>query len=381
MEPRAWLECSAKALIDNFRILHREAGKVPLVPMIKADAYGHGAAWAARTLLREKALDSFGVATLKEGEEVRAFMGAKGRKTEILVFSGALPWSEEKGRFCQKHALTPVLGTWQDWERFRDGGWARRLSYELKFNTGMNRLGIGIPSGADPRWSRLKQDLRALPEGQKPRGILSHLAAAENPKDPRTCEQVARFRWLVQELSTVAGGATFHVANSSAIWNFRELGLPGWSQRARPGISLYGIPPWAGAKARGLRPVMRMQARVLEVRTLAGGEGIGYGFTYSVPVESKGQKVAILGLGYADGLPRRLSNRGFVTLGRRREPFLGIISMDLSAVACSGRVQSGQAAQWLGPGVDLWELARLAESVPYELLTSVGARVERIYGA
>jgi alanine racemase len=70
-----------------------------------------------------------------------------------------------------------------------------------------------------------------------------------------------------------------------------------------------------------------------------------------------------------------------VTLGRRREPFLGIISMDLSAVACSAKVQPGQAAQWLGPGVDLWELARLAESVPYELLTSVGARVERIYGA
>lgn len=381
METRAWLECSAEALIKNFRILHKAADQVPLVPMIKADAYGHGAVWAARTLLSEKALDAFGVATLQEGEEVRTALGAKGRKKAILVFSGALPWSEEKGHFCKKHALTPVLGTWQDWERFRDGGWVRRLSYELEFNTGMNRLGLGLPLGADPRWSRLKQDLRSLPDRHKPRGIFSHLAASESPMDPRTREQVDRFRWLVQELSTVSGGATFHLANSGGIWNFRELGLQGWSQRARPGISLYGVPPWAGAKTRGLRPVMSLLTRVLEVRMLSGGEGIGYGFTYSVPTESKGQRVAILGLGYADGLPRRLSNRGFVTLGRRREPFLGIISMDLSAVACSAKVQPGQAAQWLGPGVDLWELARLAESVPYELLTSVGARVERIYGA
>ena len=114
MEPRAWLQCSAEALIANFRILHRAADQVPLVPMVKADAYGHGAAWAARTLLREKALDAFGVATLQEGEEVRKALGAEGRKKAILVFSGALPWSEEKGRFCKKHALTPVLGTWQD---------------------------------------------------------------------------------------------------------------------------------------------------------------------------------------------------------------------------------------------------------------------------
>ena len=110
--------------------------------MIKADAYGHGAAFAARTLSAERNLYGFGVATLDEGREVREALGAKGRRIRVMALSGAANWRDEKGQYCERFGITPTIVSDEDWSRFLRGRWPERLKYHLKFNTGMNRLGM-----------------------------------------------------------------------------------------------------------------------------------------------------------------------------------------------------------------------------------------------
>lgn len=374
---RVVAECRADVLRSNYLAIRDLNPGLSLIPMVKANAYGHGAAWAARVLADQPDLYGLGVATLAEGRDLRKALGVKGRKVPILVFSGAMPWTEERGRFCEAHHLTPVLASDDAWDAFHREGWTARLRYEIKFNTGMNRLGLSMD-----RLDRVRAQLQKLPADQKPQGVLSHLARAEEPENPRTREQVERFRKIRQTLDSVLPSSFFHLANSSAIWNFRKLGLHGWTDVVRPGISLYGVAPWAGAPARGVSPVLELRATVLQVRTVAPGEGIGYGFTHTVSKgrQAASERVAILGCGYADGLPRFLSNRGRAVLRSRDETFRGIISMDLSAVSCGADVVPGDTATLLGPGVDIWEQSKLAGTVPYELLTSLGTRVERIHG-
>ena len=357
--------CSAEVLSANYDAIQKLARGKWLLPMIKANAYGHGAAWAAAELYRKPDLYALGVATLAEGREVREAVGLRGRKTRVIVFSGALPWTEEKGRFCEEFDLVPVIASDEDWAAFYKGGWPSRLAYELKFNTGMNRLGISFD-----RLQQVRAQVAKLAADQRPSGVLTHLACAEDPKNERTLSQVQKFRQIRAELEAVVPNAQFHVANSSAIWNLSKLGLEELTDGVRPGISLYGVVPWAGAPARGVSPVMEIQARVLAIRNLQAGEGMGYGFSHIVSRAQGSDRVAIIGCGYADGLPRALSNQG---------RYRGVISMDLSAVACGGEIKAGDWVRVMGEGIDIWEQAQLAGTLPYELLTSVGARVQRVY--
>jgi alanine racemase len=158
LSDRALAHLDSRALIHNYKTIARLTPKHRLLPMLKANAYGHDAVWAARTLLTQPRLAGYGVATLEEGAELRSALGAKGRKLPLLVFSGASLWNEEKGRFCVKYALTPVLSLREDWKVFLKKGWAKKLDYQLKFNTGMNRLGLTMEDASeiigDWFWSR-----------------------------------------------------------------------------------------------------------------------------------------------------------------------------------------------------------------------------------
>ncbi len=342
-----------------------------ILPMVKAEAYGHGAEWVSRSLLHFPDLYGLGVATLEEGQELRKELGAKGARTKILIFSGALPWTDEKGYFCEKYHLTPVLASDEDWTFFYKKGWHRKISYELKFNTGMNRLGI--------RFSYAKQiaeNLKKEPHTSHPDGVLTHLALGDSPDAKLSLLQKSRFRTLRDIFLSFTSKPHFHFANSAAIWNSKKWDLDSLTDVVRPGIALYGIPPWEGAPARGIAPLLRLKASVIAIQTLKQGETVGYGATYKAKCD---QKIAILSAGYADGIHRTLSNQGQAWLGGRLCTILGVISMDLCAIECPAGTKRGDEAVLVGSELDLWSQAKKAGTIPYELLTSISRRVKRKY--
>jgi alanine racemase len=374
-------EVSATALVANARAVSDLVPGRALLPMVKADGYGHGASWVATQLAG--ALDhlyGFGVATLEEGMKLASEVPLLARRRiPVIVFSASSPWSREKGSFCVQHGLVPVLFTEEDFRKYIKEGWASRLPYELEFNTGMNRLGLPMES-----LQRVRNEISRLRPEERPRGIFSHLAVAEDPAHPLSRRQLERFLQLRRELAGASPASQFHLGNSAAIWNAREFALGESTDVVRPGLSLYGVAPWAGAPLRGLEPVLRLSAEVIQIHTLKAGESTGYGARFRVPGgDSKPVRVAILSCGYGDGIPRHLSGSesspkgGFAWLGGRAVRFLGVVSMDLSAVECGEDVRVGDRAEILGPQVDIWAQARAAQTIPYELLTSLAARVSR----
>jgi alanine racemase len=250
----------------------------------------------------------------------------------------------------------------------------------------MNRLGM-----SPGLLSRIVLDLRGQPATAHPDGILTHLSFGEKPNSRLSLQQKERFAAIRSELAGIFPSAHFHFGNSSAIWNRRHWDLDRLSDVVRPGISLYGIPPWPGAAAKGIEPVMRLQASVIAVRRLKRGECIGYGATPAIATTEKRKgsqesvTVAILAAGYADGLKRFLSHQGHAWISREDGSggapgrFIGIVSMDLCSVTCPPGTKVGDWAELIGPNVEPWTQAKTAGTIPYELLTSVSSRVQRIY--
>jgi alanine racemase len=375
---RVLVELDSHALINNYRMIQDLVPDQEILPMVKANAYGHGVQWVAQHLSSLSGLYGFGVATLDEGAELRQILvdlGPRSRKLPIIVFSDAAPWSEEKGDFCEFHALTPVIHSENDWVQFRRGGWADRLSYELQFNTGMNRMGLA-PSFV----STLIRDLKNVSAEHQPSGISSHLAMSEAPDSKLSQTQLQKFKWIREELSSFLPRTRFHLANSGGIWNHSHFQLKKLTDGVRPGLSLYGIPPWQNAPTRGILPVLTYKAQVVFVHRLKQGESIGYGGIYKVK-GSEPVYAAVLGAGYADGVHRSLSNQGHAWLGGKSTRFLGVVSMDLCAIQATEKTQVGEWAELMGPHVDPWAQAKSAATIPYEILTSISSRVKRIYDA
>ncbi len=361
----------ATALKNNYAVIRKQVPGQGVLPMIKANGYGHGAAWVARELLKEPDLIGFGVATLGEGARLREELGPRARRLSVVVFAAMSPFTEEKAQFCELHGLEPVLSTEDAWRAFHKGAWAERLKYHLEFETGMNRL--GIPFAQAPVIAR---EVGKRPIEHRPESVFTHLASAEIPDGADCRKQLERYDSIRQAFRPASPGTRLHFANSAAIWNSQTYGVDERSDWVRPGISLYGVAPWRDAPLRGLQPVMELRASVVRCFALQAGEGVGYGATFRVPRGEK-QSVAILAAGYADGVHRILSNQAGVWLNGRFERILGQISMDLMAVSASTQVKPGDEAVLLGPNVDIWALAKKAGTIPYELLTSVSSRVIR----
>lgn len=348
--------------------------------MVKADAYGHGAEWAARTLVADaatrKRLAGLGVATMDEAIALRESLGSRGARVRVIAFSGAGPWSDSVGEACARFGITPVIASREDWHRFSRSRWLGRIPYELKFNTGMNRLGINVSE-----LHSIRDALAGFADRSRlPSGILSHLAQGELPESRLSRQQIRQFREIVGALSGLTGGVTrFHLANSSGIWGLQQWGLHGLTSIVRPGLSLYGVPPHPKAAQRGLRPVMDFGGIVCMTRQVDRGEAVGYGAKY---VAASTRRIAVLGMGYADGVSRIWGAPGSearVILKGRRCIFAGTVSMDLTGVEAPSSVRAGDRATVFGGGIDPWKQAEAAGTIPYEILTSVGARVKRIY--
>lgn len=377
--------CSSQALKKNFRALAKRAGRLSLLPMVKAGAYGHGIEWVVKTLHKEpsffRKINGFGVATFSEAESVREVLGSQALE-RVVLFSGAMPWTRENQNRCVRSNITPVIGSLQDLEIFlRLKGDLCVPSYELKFNTGMNRLGIRCEA-----WSQVEalfhkaKKLRAVND---PQGVFSHLAAAEVPSHAVSRLQLKLFKNIIPIWKHAFPHAKLHLGNSAALWNSKAFELREHTDLVRPGLALYGIRPFPEAQASDIKQVMEVYAPIAQIAEVRAGECVGYGAHFQVPRHSRVRKIAILAAGYGDGVPRSLESHGHVRMGNQLATFAGRISMDLSTVLIpefmSRSVKLPSWVEIFGRKVDIWKQAEAAQTIPYELLTSLSARVERKY--
>ena len=350
---RAWVDIDLGALLRNGEAIARHAG-VPILPMVKADAYGLGVVPVVRTLAK---LDpfGFGVATVDEGRELRS----SGAWRPIIVFTPLLP---EELPAAREANLIPTLAsarTIAAWVATGGGPW------HLAIDTGVSRAGV--------RWDRIGEVADAV-RRSPPEGAFTHFHSAE--VDDGTMEvQERRFRDAVAQLPERP--SILHADNSAAA--VRRSPSP-WNV-VRPGVFLYGVGSGPGAALQP-EPVVHLRARVVELRSLAPGDSVGYDATWRAKRPSR---VATLALGYADGYRRSLGNRAEALLHGRRVPIVGTVMMDMTIldvtdVPC---VEGDVATLFGADGDDLLTVESVAERAalsPYELLTGLRQRVTRVYG-
>jgi len=343
---RTWLEISLKRIRHNYGIIRKMMPReVPVIAVVKADAYGHGAIPVAGTLF-EAGVRSFAVACLDEAAEIREVLPPS---TEIIVFGGL-----EEGRSAAYRKLN-ITASIYDSVSIPPG-----ISVQAEIDTGMGRLGFNWEN-----FSRLFG-----PEREGLTGVYSHFSSADESPE-FTEEQLRRFREATKGIQVRK-----HISNSAGL-RFPKAHL----DSVRPGLALYGISPCDGFD--GLRPAMCWKARILSVRELPSGTPVGYSRTF---ITSRPSRVGILPLGYADGYNRLLSGRGSVGLEKGAQvPVIGIVSMDLTAVDLTDHpeIQPGDAVTLISSDPDS-EFSAAATAgkigtIPYEILTSIGNRVERRY--
>jgi alanine racemase len=377
LDGRTWAEVSLAALGENFHAVQSHVGKdVTICAVVKADGYGHGAVECARALESEGA-QWLGVTDAAEGLALRG-AGVKGR---ILLMTGI--WKGEENAVLAEN-LTPTI--WEPWHiesidrAAREKQATRRVPVHLKLDTGMNRLGVS--QELLPRLCEMLSASKHLTL----EGVSTHLASAEVLEAEDASRQVKRFE---AGLAVLQGyglrPSLIHMGNSAAMTARPDT----WKTMVRPGIALYG---YSLAFTRGgkpaavallaLKPVLAWKTRVLTVKDVAPGEAIGYMGTFVTKTQSR---IAVLPVGYADGYPRLLSNRARVIVGGEYAPVVGRVSMDLTIVDVShiAGVAVGDEVVLIGKSsgksVDAVELARLCESVPYEILCGLSQRVPRVY--
>lgn len=351
------------ALAANYRDLVRRAAPARCAAVVKADAYGIGIEPAARALA-QAGCDTFFVALLGEARTLRALLPA----ATIYVLNGLHPHTAHAFR---EIGVQPVLGSLPEIEEWdacaRDAG--VRLPAVVHIDTGMRRHGL------------LPADAAALAKGLKrlhftPSLIMSHMACADEPAHPMNARQIADFR----AITALFPGIPASLANSPAL-----LALPDARfDLVRPGIALYG----GRALPHGenpMRPVVRLDLRVIQVREAKAGESVGYGATQTLPRDSR---IAVVAAGYADGIPRAAGSsdrtRGAQAMVHgKRCPILGRVSMDLISLDITdlprGAVKRGDFATLLGDGITVDDLAEPAGTVGYEILTRLGRRYHRVY--
>lgn len=364
------------ALRHNLRVVQKHAAGAKVWGVLKADGYGHGAPAVARTLERS-GIDGFCVALLEEGIELRE----AGIRAPILVMGGyyGTAYAEVLAR-----NLVPVvydIGQVEAFARLCRAGEAREpVDVHLKVDTGMSRLGV-MPS----ELPRFVERLRDFPE-VRISGLMTHFAQADAAQLEATEQQVARFEEATALLREMGVSPPVrHAANTAAL-------LRGQARfdAVRPGIALFGVAPLVVGDqqplTRELRPTMRVRSEIVSLRDVEAGTGIGYGALFSA---ARASRIATIPMGYADGLSRQLSNRGFVLVRGKRAPLVGAVSMDMAMIdvtdvpGVSLRDEVVVLGAQEGPlGRDVitaTEMASQSDSISWEVLTSISRRVPRFY--
>ena len=347
----AILTVDLDALAANWRLLSERHG-APVAGVLKADGYGLGAMPVATRLLAEGCRHFF-VAHLSEAVALRpAVPGAM-----LAPLNGLWPGDAPA---YQAHRITPVLGSLAEIDAWRAGGGGPAL---IHVDTGLSRLGL-----SSDELDALQADPGRL-QGIPIAYVMTHLASSEDPADPANEAQRIRFAGACARLPP----APRSLANSSAIF----LGPAFRSDLARPGAALYGVNPTPG-RPNPMRPVVRLRARVLQVRDISPGATVGYNGAWQATRRSR---IATVCAGYADGWLRSQSNRGVARFDGVPVPLVGRVSMDLTTfdVTEAPGVRAGDWIDLIGPGVSVDDVAERAGTNGYEILTSLGHRYHREY--
>ncbi|HEU0122923.1 MAG TPA: alanine racemase [Bryobacteraceae bacterium] len=368
---RSWLEVSLSQIAANFRAIRKAAGAgVTVMPVVKADAYRHGAVEVSR-VLEEAGARWLAVSNVHEGIALRE----SGMQSRILVMADFLP--ANRALFLD-YDLTPAIHSLEgilDYERLAAAAGKTAL-FHLKIDTGMGRLGTRASAGEI-------LDVLAQTKAARLEGLMTHFASAPNYSTSQTDEQIATFTAVLQLLRN--GGVTPALVHLSSTVPVAYGRKEAWGNLVRPGHAIYGyVSPAKGAPAAcslEVRPALSWKARVLEVKDIPPGAAIGYGAIHRT---ARPTRVAILGVGYADGYPHRLSNKGKVLVQGRSVPVLGAVSMDLTTVDVTGlTVEAGDAATLLGvegsEWIDAQQIAKMAGTISYSVLCGISSRVVRLY--
>ena len=359
---RTWAEVDLDALAHNYRLLRGLAPDSRFLGLVKANAYGHGAVPVAKKL-ESLGADMLAAACLNEAVELRR----AGIAIPILCL-GQTP--VEYASDLLAYNITQTVGDLETGKALSEAAVkaGKTLKIHVKVDTGMGRLGFVGPA--------LNEEIRALCAlpGLEAEGIFTHFANADGD-ETYTKRQDDAFVCAINELyhEDRLNFKIYHCAASAAVLNYPWMSMG----MIRPGIALYGYVPDPSVKDPGLKPVMMVKSRIAAVRALPAGAKISYGCTATLERDSK---IAVLPMGYGDGLPRCLSNKLKVLIGDKLCPVLGRICMDMCMVDVTdvSGVKAGDIATIYGPGLTDCA-ARLAGTIPYELLCQLTPRVPRLY--
>ena len=358
-----------EALRSNLRQIRDKVGScVKILCMVKANGYGHGATEISPTLARAGA-DAFGVATLEEAVQLRE----AGIQAPLIVLAGVFP--AQLDTFVE-YKLTPVVHDLISLKAL-DRESSRRqvqLKVHLKVDTGMGRLGF-LAAEADQWIAAIKQA-----ESLHIQGVFSHFSHAESVQGDYTQKQLEIFKRVLGQLRSAGVIPDLvHLANSAA-----TITLPAaYFDMVRPGLMLYGVYPSPNMKEQiNLKPVLSWKTKILQLKNVPSGTSVSYGQTYVTERESL---IATLPIGYADGYPRFLSNRGEALVRGQRARIAGRVCMDLTMIDVTDirNVRQGDEVVLLGrqggAEISADEIAAWANTISYEILTSIGTRVPRIH--
>jgi alanine racemase len=369
-----WVEISLSKLRRNYQRIRNLAGARKVMAVIKADAYGHGAVTVAKCLAGCD-VDWFGVATVEEALELRA----AGIEQPVLLLGGL--YMSDPAHLIE-YRLTPSISSTMRLDTYAECArrYGRTIEFHLKVDSGLGRLGLPLD-----RLTGFVEHYREI-EGLKMTGLFTHLASAEDLVASQTDEQRQRFVSILEPLRAMKVTPDWvHVSNSAALLTGRSFP----ENLVRVGALLYGycmplvVPPGQELpKVPEFEPILTFKSRIVYMKDVPSGTPLGYGAAFHT---RRASRIATVPVGYADGLSHALSNRGHAIVRGRRARIVGSISMDLSLldvtdipgtdigdeVILIGRSDSGS--------ITAVEIAQLLDTVPYEVLCSIGKRVPRIY--
>lgn len=338
---RVFLEIDKKALLNNINNIKNKVKK-DIIAVIKANAYGLGAAEIASLLESVDFVKFYAVACIEEAIELRS----KGIKKDILILGGI--FSKEEVKICKDMNFIPSISTYEQLSVVKNSG----LDFHVKFDTGMGRLGFFVEEAE-----------KLLPYVRNIKGIMTHLSS---PLDrDYTFLQLKRFERVLKFFNV----PFVHVQSSS----FLGMDIP-YANLIRIGLSMYGEKPLKSFNIE-INPIYRFKARVISIKEFKKGDRISYAGTYIV---QRNLKVGVISAGYADGIPKALSNNWYVFFNGKALKMIGNITMDMCMFEASSDIKVGDEVEVFNKELSFSKASKIVNTIPYELMCHIGKRVKRV---
>jgi alanine racemase len=364
---KTWAEIDLGAVRFNIKNIQKKLGKnIELMAIVKCNAYGHGAVEVSEQAL-DLGVQALGVSSLYEGIELRDIY----KDVPIIVLSSGMSGQSEE--FID-YSLSPVVCTWQMTNALADAARKRgaRAKVHIKVDTGMGRIGVW-----HERADEFIRQVYKMPDVEI-EGICSHFATSDEQNLDFARRQFNWFNSCLEKIKDLPIRFK-HISNTAAIFNLPEAHL----NMVRPGLSIYGVSPSEYVKGtEKLRPALSLKTKIAFLKTIPKGRTLSYARTYKTKKE---MKVATLPVGYGDGYPLSLSNKGYVLMRGKKARILGAVTMDQIMVDVTDikDVKTEDVAVLIGKQgseeITATEVAGMAGTIPYEIFTSINKRVQRVY--